>query len=87
MKKVIILLMSVLLFSACSRENTKNKPSEPGDELVGSWVDRGTYYAGTQIIGSTTFIFNSDKTFVALDKAKGMPTLAETGSWLVKGTH
>ena len=85
MKRGILLLVILLLVSACSNKETKNKPFETGDELLGSWVDKGTYYAGSQIVGSTVFIFNNDKTFVALDKAKGMPTLTEYGSWLVKG--
>jgi hypothetical protein len=85
MRRGIVLLFLVFLFSACSKENLNNKTFEPGSELIGNWTSRGTFYAGSQIIGSTTFIFNNDKTFVALDKAKGMPTLTESGQWLVKG--
>lgn len=84
MKKGLIFFLAVLLLQACSKENINDKQYEPGNELVGSWVNLGTNYAGSQIIGSTTLIFKSDKTFVALDKAKGMPTLTESGSWLVK---
>ena len=85
MKLSLLLILVFLLFTACNREETSRQALQPGDELIGSWVGNGTYYAGSKIPASTTFIFNSDKTFVAIEKAKGMPTLTEPGEWLVHG--
>lgn len=85
MKRGILFLLVVFLLSACGKENRNNRQFEAGNELVGSWTNHGTNYAGSQIIGSTTFMFKNDKTFIALDKAKGMPTLTESGSWIIKG--
>jgi hypothetical protein len=85
MKLYLLPLLLLLLFCGCKKEDVSNKPLAGGNELVGSWIGKGTNYAGSRIIGSTIFVFNSDKTFVALDKAKGMPTLTEKGEWFVNG--
>lgn len=84
MKKIFLFFILILL-SACSRTEKPIGNSAPGDELLGSWINNGTYYAGSRIVGSTTLIFKSDKTFVALEKAKGMPTITENGLWQIKG--
>ncbi len=85
MKRSLVLLLVLLLFYGCKKGGTVVQPLQPGDELIGSWVGNGTFYAGSKISGSTTFVFNSDRTFVAIEKAKGMPTLKEPGEWLVQG--
>jgi hypothetical protein len=82
MKRLLPLLL-VLLISACGNNRVSKGIAE--EDLVGSWINNGTCYAGSVITGSTVFIFNGDKTFVALDKAKGMPTITENGLWQISG--
>lgn len=85
MKISLLLILLLLAICGCKKGGTVSQPLHPGSEIVGSWVGNGTYYAGSKISGSTTFVFNNDKTFVAIEKAKGMPTLTEAGEWLING--
>lgn len=85
MKRSIYLLFLLLIITACGTKKQTARPLQPGEELVGNWRTGGTFYAGSLITGTTTFIFNQDKTFVALEEAKGMPAIKETGSWVTLG--
>lgn len=85
MKLNLILIFVVLILAGCKKDETQNLSARQEDKLLGSWVGNGTHYAGSKIPGTTVFTFNNDYTFVALDKAKGMPTITERGEWLVNG--
>jgi hypothetical protein len=82
MKSLLSLILALLILACGTNRVPKGNAEE---DLIGSWINNGTNYAGTMITGSTIFVFNSDKTFVAMDKAKGMPTITEKGLWQVSG--
>ncbi len=82
---LFIIITAVMLFAACSDKGTRVKGELPADAITGSWSTGGTFYAGSQITGTTTFIFNTDNTFESIEKAKGMPVIKESGSYRING--